>query len=498
MVFFQSKTVSQNFSTFFSESKCGMNFTQASVLLGKRMAPYGYPYYGMDQPTSLVISGIPSSAKIEKAFIWWDIAGIDTSESVILQNPDLLTDTFIGTVMGGNTSMCWGPGFSFRADVTGIISGNGTYLLSGLPTDTTFDFLNYSDVTGATLFIIYSDPSANYIGNIIINGGMLKIYNDTVFETITFSSPGDTVYGKAFMLLSDMQGQSGNSIKMNNGPFIVPSQDYWDFEQRNTVFVPNYNYSIFGVRVPNDCVHAICLGIFFQSSVSPLYPIISRFGDILTSSPGSSYQWYFNSLPIPNATSQTYLASQTGVYFVEVFDNFGCSFFSDSFDVVTCEQKIKPNINFSAPDSLWTDSMQYNLQWFYNGIALANANSNFIIATASGSYWVQAQDSEGCSVSSDIVTVTIIGTNENNSAAEGLKVFPNPGEGFFRVRIPGNNSGFIPGDLQVFNIFGEKVFSLPFTGPSLLDLDLSFLAKGVYLLKASGQAQESEVILVIR
>lgn len=474
--------IAQSLQPFYSETRCGLNYTQSSILLGKRMKAYGYPYYGVDQPAPFIISGIPESAKIEKAFIWWDIAGSDTIENVVLENPEEAADTFAGIRIGGNSSMCWGPEGAFRADVTSIILGNGTYFISGLPTDTTFDFFNKSDATGATLFIIYSDPANSYLGNLTINDGYLKIYNDTVFETAHFTPPPDTTTGKAFIILSDMQGEPGNAIKMNNGPFTVPSQDYWDFEQKNTVFVPSINYSIFGVRAPNDCIQLISIGIYFQEPIIPLSPVITRFGDVLTSSAGAGFQWYLNDSAITNAIFQNYLASQSGIYYVEVTDSFGCQFLSDTMTITICAEKIKPNIEYSAPDSLWTDSVSYSLQWFFNGNEIDDAELPYYIAEESGSYWVQAQDTTGCSVNSNIITVTIDGVSERQRFDSQFTVFPNPVTGIFTIL---NLYGAVYG-LELFNIAGEKIYDEKKISEKSHRIKADF-AKGVYFLKISGE-----------
>lgn len=473
----------QNLQTAFSEVRCGLNYSQASIILGKRMEAYGYPYHGIDQPAPLIISGIPNSAEITKAFLWWDIAGSDTSENVTLKNPELQSENFPATRIGTN-SQCWGIGTAFRADVTNIISGNGTYYLSGLPTDSTFDFYNKSDVTGATLFIIYSDRANSFLGNLILYDGYEKIYNDTVVETISFSPPNDTVSGKAFMILSDMQGEAGNALKLNNGPFTVPQQEYWDFEQKNTVFVPSISYSIYGVRAPNDCVHLLVSGIYFKTEIIPIFPEISRFGDKLTSSAGSAFQWYFNNNLIANSDTQTISAIQSGNYFVEVSDSFGCSFFSDTFQLTVCDEKIKPNINYVAPDSLWTDSVEYSLQWFYNGSAIQGANAPYYIANKDGGYSVRAQDTLGCSVNSDIRLVTGVGNSELWRSKSAIDVYPNPSRGKFNVSLEACPECTLS-NLEIYNTLGEKVYAMSKTSAKSIEIDISDQPASIYFLKIS-------------
>lgn len=58
---------------------------------------------------------------------------------------------------------------------------------------------------------------------------------------------------------------------------------------------------------------------------SPNAPIISQNGNVLTSSFSSGFQWYFNGMAIPNATTQSWTPTSTGSYHVVVTDENGCT-----------------------------------------------------------------------------------------------------------------------------------------------------------------------------
>ena len=64
----------------------------------------------------------------------------------------------------------------------------------------------------------------------------------------------------------------------------------------------------------------------------PSQPEISIGGSGLTSTSGTGYQWYYNGVPIENATGENYEPTQTGEYTVEVFDENGCSSFSEPYN----------------------------------------------------------------------------------------------------------------------------------------------------------------------
>lgn len=60
----------------------------------------------------------------------------------------------------------------------------------------------------------------------------------------------------------------------------------------------------------------------------------SATGALLTASAGSSFQWYLDGVIINGATSNTYTATQTGVYAVQIMDANGCTATSASQNIV--------------------------------------------------------------------------------------------------------------------------------------------------------------------
>lgn len=67
---------------------------------------------------------------------------------------------------------------------------------------------------------------------------------------------------------------------------------------------------------------------------NPAVPTVSQTGNtLICNASGVTYQWYFNGNPIPGATSQSYTATQSGSYSVEVISPDGCTAMSSAINL---------------------------------------------------------------------------------------------------------------------------------------------------------------------
>ncbi|HJU37115.1 MAG TPA: hypothetical protein VJ716_06845 [Gaiellaceae bacterium] len=112
---------------------------------------------------SIAVSGI--SAPILHAFLYWN--GPTNSEdpdsnAAVTFNGTPLTGTNIGTA----SSNCWAfsNGQSYRADVTALVSGDGTYSLSDFVKDGV-------DINGAALVVFFDDGNSSDDRNVVLWNG---------------------------------------------------------------------------------------------------------------------------------------------------------------------------------------------------------------------------------------------------------------------------------------------------------------------------------------
>ena len=113
------------------------------------------------------IDQIPAGAHVYKAFLYWNIVD-ETRQSrhkLLFMNGKLVTGSFIGAAH----SPCWmamyGSAYSYRADVTSLVTGNGSYKLTGVASGITTgeDPWTVAPILplaeGASLVVIYTKSS---------------------------------------------------------------------------------------------------------------------------------------------------------------------------------------------------------------------------------------------------------------------------------------------------------------------------------------------------
>ena len=110
---------------------CGLNWTQASQRLGKRFSAAG-----VNPPAPFAISGLPSCATILKAYIWAEGSGNGMAQTATVNGP-MGSANYPMTIVGQGPDKCWGysGSYTYRADVTASVNGNGTYNISGILTN---------------------------------------------------------------------------------------------------------------------------------------------------------------------------------------------------------------------------------------------------------------------------------------------------------------------------------------------------------------------------
>lgn len=237
----------------YSNTACGLNYVQASVMTTTRYTPSP----GTGYPATLTIAGIPFCGNIEKAFLWWAGGGTANNANFTFNGNPL-----VGTRVGNHGQKCWSSGGteSYRADVTGAVTGNGNY---------TFSSPLGNDMDGVTLMIIYTDPTVNYEGTIQISDGAISAATTPTSLTMAgLNVCANSTAGNAFVINSDMQNNiaATHSCTLNGVTATFPNS-FWNFDVTNTPYVTGQTTAPFTVTpTGGDCYLWVMMGVYYQTT----------------------------------------------------------------------------------------------------------------------------------------------------------------------------------------------------------------------------------------
>ncbi len=92
-----------------------------------------------------------------------------------------------------------------------------------------------------------------------------------------------------------------------------------------------------------------------------LPPVVTINGDTLFCSPAFSYQWFLDSVPIPNAVGNYYVMTVPGSYSVRITDSLGCIESSELFTTLIAEALINGTVSASPNPSNGLFNLYFNL-----------------------------------------------------------------------------------------------------------------------------------------
>lgn len=433
MASYRQLDLSGTYTQVYSGNACGLNYVQSTRRLGQRFSPQGFP-----QPDTFAISGIPQCAVIERAYLWTEVLGYgEIPVNVNLTNPQNTTAGYTLSLIGTGVDVCWNMGatHTYYADVTGGVTGNGNYVISGFPVSG--DTLNY-DTEGATLMIIYRDPSAAFTGTLVMDhGGFTTRGADSITYNVGgFTTCAASQNAKAFAVVGDMQ-LNPFLTRFNGGPNIYPVVDWWNYCEGNISLTTGQSSCAIYTQEVNDCYTPTVYGVYFQTTcvqcaiplslsvnISPSNCRDNGTASVTVSGGTPPYQitWYTN--PVQTGSFIDSLAP--GSYRLVVNDNSGmCS------DTIILIPDLSLNVTFTnAASSCNTGSSTvvvtngtgpYTYMWDNNPLL----NTATITGASIGTHSLTVTDSNGaCADTTTTITfaastITITQTNTYCNAPTG-------------------------------------------------------------------------------
>jgi hypothetical protein len=178
---------------------------------------------------NIIISGIPSGASIQNAYLYWGM--LDNGEDASLRNLTLNGSPVLGVRIGHGPDTCWGrtDSFSYRADVTPLVTGNGTYSLTNVAEGGNIL------AEGAALVVVYNSGGTSFRTVMLSDGNIVLpavFQGQALFGGFDAAAP---VSAKTTFMVGDGQGfgdpaffTGSNGTATFSNPFVASEGLYWD------------------------------------------------------------------------------------------------------------------------------------------------------------------------------------------------------------------------------------------------------------------------------
>jgi hypothetical protein len=208
-------------------------------------------------------------------------------------------------------------------------------------------------------------------------------------------------------------------------------------------------------------------------------------GDSITIMTGGndSWQWYADDLPMAGETDSILVVTQTGLYHVQLMNQYGC-ITSGTQELLTIVAWPPVPTFWQSGNTLQTMMSGYALQWFLEGNPIPGATQQTYTITQSGMYSLQADAGHGCSVMSDDYYASYTFVEEfHHPEFRNLMIFPNPASDVLSISFEAEKAMILK--LDISDLPGRKVYSSQITvtpGSFMESLKVSHLPSGIYLI----------------
>ncbi len=170
---------------------------------------------------TLQITSIPGGATVEAAWLYWATWN-GTDDALTFEGAAVA-----GTLIGTSPTTLWQPPSdvtAFRADVTNLVTGNGTWTVTDLASSGV-----QTDTSGVGLVVLYSDPTASFESKFQLRDGSLTwcgIARDVTFDALVF--PNAPTAASLGFVVADGQAAFADPVISVGTLSHVPSFDGGD------------------------------------------------------------------------------------------------------------------------------------------------------------------------------------------------------------------------------------------------------------------------------
>ncbi|WMJ72265.1 T9SS type A sorting domain-containing protein [Cytophagaceae bacterium ABcell3] len=341
--------------------------------------------------------------------------------------------------------------------------------------------------------------------NVNIPGVEDILCRDDAPDYIEFETLGDFPEGttfRAFMVTEERTIPLGHPAELNANRINVP---FWPTR-------PNEDVEIFISATNGDLeVESERLMITYFSATEETvdYQVRNRGGDViepvngqyflcegerftlyLHSIKGATYRWYRNGEHLRDIGERVHAISvdQSGVYTLKIILEH-CPDIVKERNLVFVEPL--DNVEITAVGNVLKAPEALNYQWFRDGEPLEGETERTHTAEVEGSYTVELITQGGCEATSEPYRYTV--TSVGNALAGGkVSAYPNPVSDRLHIEADISEEALI----TVTGMEGQVVHSETIIGSTNIELDVSLLSAGVYLVNitSSGESYTFKII----
>jgi len=364
---------------------------------------------------------------------------------------------------------------------TSFCQGNSTVISATSTYGNTYQwFRNGNAIAGATA-ATYSATQAGSYTVLIQRDGCTNISNAIVTSVLPYINPVAVAVGNTQICNGDtvtIFTQSGTGFTyqwLRNGLTIAGATNsiLKATTSGNYAVVVSYN----GLCSQTSNLISVTVTPPINTNLANPYPgPIVRFCpntinklEVQLQAPNVTYQWFYNGYILPGVIGPSLNITQAGSYYVKLTNIFGCT-----------ANSIIANVSYHVPANpiitqngliLGTSSFT-SYQWYFNGVAIPGATSQFIAIDEDGDYQVEVKDGNGCFVKSVPFKTPALSVGGVYGTVY-INVYPNPFNEEIKIEASKNVQ------VAIVDITGKVV--IPITSETTIAT--SHLASGLYFMK---------------
>ena len=418
------------------------------------------------------LSGIPALRTVRKAYLYWGASGNTADTSVTLNGNTVTASRTFAKTFDNGTAFNYFGGF---ADVTTLVSGNGSYTFGGLTVANGAPWCGSQAVVGGWALIVIYQGAGERLRAINLYDGLDYFYGSQVTQTPDgFRVPATNIDGRiaVFTLEGDPQNSNArngvseslrfNGTALNDG--LVPADSDPTNQQFdgtiNTAGAPA-NVQSYGIDVDQYDVSTLLSG--GQTSATTIYSsgddLVLLMAQIVSATSDPAVD-----LGITLSHSGTFVAGQTGQYTINVSNAAGVE---REDNTVTVTDTLPTGFSFaSASGTGWSCSAAAQVVTCTHAPTL-NAGASFPTLTLTVNV---SENAAASSTNSVAVSTPSFDSNTGNNTATDLTAvaFPNLSTSTKTV-LDVNGGDAAPGDTLRYTITLTESGGRAATGVTVTD-----------------------------